>query len=273
MYDQLVAYKQQHGHCNVTRRGGDPYPKLGKWVARQRTQYKNQVKGYKENEERYIALNEIGFVFSPDDQAWSKMYEELVAYKQQYGDCIVSRTGKNKKLGMWVKKQRKSFNTEQKGYRVNENRYMTLDNIGFVFDKLDLKWSLWYKQLVRYQQQHGDCNVNQRGDNKNLGMWVSTQRTQYKNQVKGYKENEERYIALNEIGFIFNLADQIWSEMYEQLVAYKQQHGDCKVSRRTGDNLKLGEWVHTQEKNYTKQLKGYRVNEHRYIALNKIGCV
>ena len=150
-----------------------------------------------------------------------------------------------------------------------------MTEIGFVFDPDDQAWSKMYDQLVAYKQQHGHCNVTRRGGDPypKLCKWVSTQRTQYKNQVKGYKENEERYIALNEIGFIFNLADQIWSEMYEQLVAYKQQHGDCKVSRRTGDNLKLGEWVHTQEKNYTKQLKGYRVNEHRYIALNKIGCV
>ena len=95
-------------------------------------------------------------------------------------------------------------------------------------------------------------------------------------KVNGYYQagkSSDRYIELNKIDFIFDHDDQAWSKMYEQLVAYKQQHGDCKVSRRTGDNKKLGAWVNGQRNNYKKQLKGYRVNEHRYIALNKIGCV
>ena len=42
MYNQLVAFKQQHGHCNVKRIGDNN--KLSKWVAHQRQYYKNQVK-------------------------------------------------------------------------------------------------------------------------------------------------------------------------------------------------------------------------------------
>ena len=103
-------------------------------------------------------------------------------------------------------------------------------------------WSKMYEQLVAYEQQHGHCNVSATlGDKKKLGAWVSKQRNQFKNQVKGYKENEERYIALNEIGFIFNLKGQAWPTMYEKLVIYKQQRGDCNVSdSRKGDNKKLG---------------------------------
>ena len=82
---------------------------------------------------------------------------------------------------------------------------------------------------MTYKQQHSDCNVSETlGDSKKLSMWVSKQRNQFKNQVKGYQagKSSDRYIALNEMGSIFNLNNQVWSIMYEQLVAYKQQHGD-----------------------------------------------
>ena len=40
---------------------------------------------------------------------WTNMYEQLVTYKQQHGDCNISRTGDNKKVSMWVSKQRNQF--------------------------------------------------------------------------------------------------------------------------------------------------------------------
>ena len=97
-------------------------------------------------------------------------------------------------------------------------------------------------------------------------------------KVNGYYQagkSSDRYIELTEIGFVFDLDDQAWSKMYEQLVAYKQQHGDCKVSRRTGDNKKLGVWINHQRQQFKNQVKGYQLgkNSDRYIALNKIGFV
>ena len=64
-----------------------------------------------------------------------------------------------------------------------------------------------YDQLVAYKQQHGHCNVKQIGDNKKLGAWVHKQRTQFKKPVNGYYKagkNSDRYIALTEIGFVWN---------------------------------------------------------------------
>jgi extradiol dioxygenase family protein len=209
MYEKLVAYEQEHGDCNVKRTGDNK--KLGTWVGEQRRSFKKQVKGYQEGKssDRYIALTEIGFVFDLLDQEWSKMYDQLVTYKQEYGDCNVKRTGDNKKLGTWVAKQRRSFKKQVKGYQAGKSsdRYIELNKIGFVFDRDDQAWSTMYEKLVTYEQEYGDCNVSRRtGDNKKLGAWGVMQRHYFKKQIKGYKagKNSDRYIALTEIGFVWN---------------------------------------------------------------------
>ena len=40
--------------------------------------------------------------------------------------------------------------------------------------------------------------------------------------------------------------------MFQQLVEYKQKHGDCLVPSRFVENVKLGKWVETQRYEYTK---------------------
>jgi len=213
MYEKLEAYKQQYGHCNVSGTTTGDNKKLGTWVSTQRKHYKNQIRGYQagKSSDRFIALNKIGFIFDRDDQAWSKMYEQLVAYEQQHGHCNVrQKPGDNKKLGTWVSKQRYHYKNQIKGYQAGKSsdRYIALNKIGFIFDRDDQAWSSMYEKLVAYKQEHGHCNVSKTlGDNKKLGVWVSYQRYQFKNQVKGYQagKSSDRYIALNEIGFAWNM--------------------------------------------------------------------
>ena len=51
--EELKAYKEKNGHCNVHSREGE----LGRWVHRQRQVHK----GHKLSKERIDALKEIGF--------------------------------------------------------------------------------------------------------------------------------------------------------------------------------------------------------------------
>ena len=64
-YDELIAFKQQHGHCNVPFKYAPNKP-LGRWVANQRTSYKllSQGKPSHMTAERQAALEKIGFEWS-----------------------------------------------------------------------------------------------------------------------------------------------------------------------------------------------------------------
>ncbi|KAL9189803.1 hypothetical protein ACHAXT_009478 [Thalassiosira profunda] len=87
--EQLRAYKEEHGDCNVPKR----YALLGKWVQWQRYLYK---KG-KLADERKERLEEIGFNWvgdkkggsQPNNEQWNERLKQVRAYKAEHGDCKV----------------------------------------------------------------------------------------------------------------------------------------------------------------------------------------
>jgi hypothetical protein len=106
-YDELIAYKGQHGSCDV------PYSSngLGRWVCCQCRTWKNG----KLSSDQIKKLHAIGFVFIPKGsykKRWTNRYKELVEYKKLKGTCDVTSVD-NKQLSRWVKHQR-TMHKEQK---------------------------------------------------------------------------------------------------------------------------------------------------------------
>lgn len=64
---------------------------------------------------------------------------------------------------------------------------------------------------------------------------------------KGKRLTPERKKKLDDLGFVWSLRskriDDHWDEMFKQLLAYKELHGNCLVPSRYEANLKLGKWV------------------------------
>jgi hypothetical protein len=58
--------------------------------------------------------------------------------------------------------------------------------------------------------------------------------------------------------------------MFEQLKLYKKQFGDCKVSPKYAENLKLGRWVGTQVYERRKKITRRNTAE-RVQKLTSIG--
>ena len=92
-FEELKAYKEKNGHCNVPRSEG----KFGRWVMEQRGLYK----ACKLSKERIDALKEIGFVWDAHEAAWRLQFEELKAYKEKNGHCNVPRVKGSWEYGSW----------------------------------------------------------------------------------------------------------------------------------------------------------------------------
>lgn len=128
-FSKLKAFFNKYGHSSPKKSYGDK--QLVSWVLQQRhKKRKDTLKS------KYFDLLEvIKFEWNPDlsktnDVAWLNNYENLIKYKEQFGNTSVSQTNKDyKSLGKWVNDQRHLF---KKG-KMSDFRINKLNDIGFVW--------------------------------------------------------------------------------------------------------------------------------------------
>ena len=75
-------------------------------------------------------------------------------------------------------------------------------------------------------------------DNRELGVWCSRQRTQYRNSSL----SRSRISRLEKLGFVWDPLGAAWEVMFDALRAYKGRYGNCEVPEGWPDNPELARW-------------------------------
>ena len=250
----LEAYIKEIGDCLVTHDHitASGY-RLGGWVDKCR-----QKKGLLSSK-RLKQLNDLGFVWDIRSYQWEQGFENLVAYKKEFGDCLVqSSGGKAEFLVNWVSSQR------MKKWKLSGEQINRLNEIGFIWDVRSLKWDQGYSELFNYKNKCGDCLVNNdhiTASGYRLGAWVDKRR-QRKDLL-----SEKQLKQLNDLGFVWEPQSNQWEQGFEKLVAYKKEFGDCLVPKSRGKANFLANWVGTQRG--TKE----KISHERIRRLDQIGFV
>ena len=262
-FDQLVAFKNEFGHCKVPVTYADQH--LAGWVDRQRTLKSNgRLSATREQK-----LNEIGFIWDCtvlQEEYWQEKFDQLEQYKKLYGDCLVPvNWKKNPSLGTWVSTQR----TLAKKGKLDPVKKKKLDDAGFVWSKeawklqlrkYDEQWKMNYQRLVAYKKQHGEIQVSIRIDWP-LERWTCIQRR----EKQMGKLPDWKIKKLERIGFAWNLHESYWMKMYGQLVAFKEKYGHTRVPYNWKKNPRLGHWVSRTRRQV------YELTEEQINLLNKAG--
>ena len=196
MYGRLVAFKQQHRHCNVPS-NSEQNPFLASWVGRQRQKKKKAQIPLK----RIQQLNKLDFNWDQDSKRdrWEEMYARLLAYKKKHNDCNVpARWKQDCSLGSWVSVQRQ--------FRVNDQlsseRIRRLNALSFIWDPLSAQWEEMFKRLAVYKKHYRHCKVPHLWEqDRSLGGWVSKQRQP---SAKG-RLSPERIRRLERLGFTWRI--------------------------------------------------------------------
>ncbi|KAL3921249.1 MAG: hypothetical protein SGILL_002844 [Bacillariaceae sp.] len=230
-------------------------------------------------------LDSLGFSWTPTNvqHSWEDMFEQLKAYKNEHGDCLVAKRYKrNPKLGQWVGKQRDRYKKmlalqskgdsaetkkSQKNYwdivtPLTQPQLESLNDVGFVWQANNIKgdWQRMFEKLKEYKAENGTCNVSQKatGEIGRLGRWVKTQREKYhRSKAELAPLTEEQTKQLESIGFEWRPGgtkthEETWQCMYDELKSFRDEHGSCKVPQKYG---KLGGWVDRQRKRYKATLQ------------------
>jgi hypothetical protein len=78
--------------------------------------------------------------------------------------------------------------------------------------------------------------------NRELGRWVEVLRKLKRRGILSV----ERFGRLEEIGFVWDMAEADWEQHFIMLREYKAKHGDCNVPLKWGEDRDLGRWVARQ---------------------------
>ena len=203
---------------------------------------------YKITQEQIDKLNMVGFVWNSKlasrtrtNKTFDERLEELKAYKEKHGDCLVVRTFEREEtptthitvllilasflflpsiletfkpkrypggLGTFISSQRKAYanwKVEGKTSYMNEEKYQKLVDIGFSFQVRERirTFDEQLDQLRAYKVEHGNVLVPSRYPN--LGPFVKHHRKAFRLWKEGKKSvmTEEKYEKLLALGFDF----------------------------------------------------------------------
>jgi DNA-binding SARP family transcriptional activator len=132
-----------------------------------------------------MRLDEIGFDFNPKakEENWNLKFKKLQNYYGKQGHCE-SLCAVDPQLAIWVSTQRTRF----KSGEMDPEQKMKLDEIGFDFNPKakanEANWNLKFKKLQNHNGKQGHCESLCAVDPQ-LAIWVSTQRTRFKNGEMG----------------------------------------------------------------------------------------
>lgn len=180
--------------------------------------------------------------------SWDTYFGKLVAFKERFGHCNVEAYWEeDASLGSWVSAQR----TRRTKGALTDQQVARLDEVGFVWDfqskKTQETWMKWYHELECYTTEHGNPHVPRTHENSKLASWVWIQRIRRKRKyAKAQKLTDEQVALLERLGFHWDARGETWQRSFEQLKAFKTQHGHCEIGLAEIPDDELSAWVRLQ---------------------------
>ena len=226
-YGELVAYRAQHGDCDVPVEY-PKHPPLGIWCDTQRQRRRHGTL----SADRARRLDELVFVWAPQDHAWEEMFGALVTYKARYGDCNVpEHLAENRRLAKWLPHQ---LRFKKRG-TLSADRVRRLEALGVAWDRRDATWEQRFAELAAFRKREGHFGVP-RAQYRLLATWLAGQR---RLKASG-RLSAERTRRLDEVGCPWEPHDAKWEQRFIELVAFRAQHGHCTVPHTYPENPPLG---------------------------------
>jgi len=142
-------------------------------------------------------------------------------------------------------------------------------------------WMEKYEELLDFRLRNGHCLVpNQYPENPSLAEWVKRQRYQHKLKGMGKHSSmsDDRVVALEKLGFVWNSHDAVWEERLKELKKYRNLFGNTNVPSKYEPNPQLAIWIKRQRRQYKFLMEGkpstmtpYRVEKLREINFSWSG--
>jgi len=184
---------------------------------------------------------------------WRCLYEQLKQYRADHGDADVPSGWKgDPQLATWVSNQRE----RRKKGTMSDEEFALLDELGLTWQSREVgTWEDRLAEVAAFKAIHGHADMpTVFPENPKLGNFVNAMRTQRKRGTL----SAERIAKLDAIGFAWGssrkaavmlgeqMVSEAWKSRFDELVTYKQAHGNCDVPTEWTQNQRLANWVSMQ---------------------------
>src|SRR3990167_4624927 len=198
---------------------------------------------------------------------WDFWFGLMIKYKKQHGDANAPsryKTPEGFSLGTWQNNQRQNFISS----KLEQDRIKKLEEIGFVWELLEEAFNEGFEETLRYKKQHGNANVPSNYKTPEGFKLVSWQGKQRQNFRAG-KLEQDRIKKLEEIGFVWELFEELFNKGFKETLRYKKQYGTANAPARykTPDGFPLGSWQCDQRNRF----RNSKVEQDRIKKLEEIG--
>ena len=248
---------------------------VGRWLENQRLVRAGKKKG-RLTAAQAARLDKIGMNWKKRlELAWENGCASAQRYRGSHSDLLVPVHYKDKDgfaLGEWIVYNRQRYISGN----LTRARIERLEAIGMVWNASTDLWEQSYAAAARYYLEHKDLEAPIKyvtPDGFALGVWLSSQRSAYKNGDL----TEEQIERLEAIGINWvNRNVRKWQENFEAAKKYKETYGNLEVPSNyvTPDGVLLGKWIARQR--YTWQNPEHssaRVTPERKAQLDELGMV
>ena len=206
-------------------------------------------------------LNDYSEYFKSNEEIW---YDNLELVKQYIDDNNKkpSSEDKNKdikKLGLWIRTQQNNYRNNKYIMKNDEIRNEFEKFLNDYFEYLKSNEEIWYDNLKLVKQYIDDNNKRPSTTDKNknikkLGIWISHQQQNYKNNKQIMKDEEIRNEFekfLNDYSEYFKSNEEIWYDNLKLVKQYINDNSKRPSSKdKNKDIKKLGSWFSNQQNNY-----------------------
>jgi ribosomal RNA-processing protein 8 len=245
---------------------------LGNWITNQQSNYKYKTGGMKD-ETRYklwtAFLEEYKEYFKSDDDIWYDHFEDLKKFinENKKNPSHGSKEPNEKSIGNWLSHQQKNYKNKNQSMK-DKTRYKLwtafLEEYNEYLKSHDEVWYENFEELKTFinKNKKRPSTKSQEPNEKTLGIWISTQQSNYKNKKQSMKD-ETKYklwsVLLQEYQEYFNTDDDVWYENFEELKIFINKNKKRPSYKTTDPNEKiLGNWINNQKNNYKNKTDGMK---------------
>ena len=286
-FEELMVFKEKHGHCRAPKTPSSEYFALGRWCGELRTSYKQIQRGQNPQVKLSIVniqrLEEEGFKWTlgPRIQSFDERFAALLGFKEKFHHCNVpmKKSSEYSSLGQWCHDVRQSYRKTQKGPTrlISDENIQRLEEQGFKW-KMCQTFDEHFEELMKFKRKNGHCRAPKTPSSEYyaLGRWCGDVRSSYKQIQRGQtpqiRLSTSNIQRLEEADFKWSLGPELqtFDERFEALLAFKEEFGHCDVPRRTKSSgySSLGQWCHDMRQSYRRTLDGKKSK--RFLSVDHI---